>query len=157
MPRLALLFALATLIGACDRSDVETREWRATDHSNPSRSAGAHPEPHGPAPHSPSPTPPAASGNGPTPAARTAMSDWSRLCVRCHGRIGRGDGPMGKPLGAPNLTDPEWQTATSDARIRASIQKGRGQMPAFDLPGSTLDGLVGLIRMMRTEPEGVEP
>jgi len=168
MTRPAALVALALLVGACNRPDADTREWRPTDHAaeppasaaarpGPPASAAPRPAPHGPNPHGASLPPPAPSGNAPPPAARAAMTDWSRLCVRCHGRIGRGDGPMGKAVGAPNLTDPAWQSATTDERIRATIQQGRGQMPAFDLPSPAVDGLVGLVRMMRAEPEGGAP
>jgi len=71
--------------------------------------------------------------------------------VRCHGTVGRGDGPEGARLGARDLGDPAWQDAMSDERLRAVVTGGSGDMPAFDLPDSTLDDLVGLIRKMRAQ------
>ncbi len=49
-------------------------------------------------------------------------------------------------VGAPNLADPAWQAAATDAQIAAIIRTGRGKMPAFDLPEQTVERLIALVR-----------
>lgn len=80
--------------------------------------------------------------------AARAMKAWIAQCVRCHGRVGAGDGPDGPASAARNLSDPAWQAATSDERIAEGIRRGRGLMPAFPLPDDVVNGLVVLIRRM---------
>ena len=75
----------------------------------------------------------------------------------CHGTVGRGDGPQGPMVRASDLTRPAWQASVTDAQIAQTIRTGRGSMPAFDLPESTVNGLVRLIRLLdmsRAAPGG---
>jgi mono/diheme cytochrome c family protein len=55
-----------------------------------------------------------------------------------------------------DLTNPEWQQSVTDDAIADSIRRGRGAMPAFPLPESTIGNLVQLIRLLgghaRTSP-----
>lgn len=74
---------------------------------------------------------------------------WSRQCASCHGIEGRGDGPNGPMVKAPDLSRPDWQAATSDEQIAAVIREGRNKMPRFDLPPPTIAGLVRRIRALR--------
>jgi mono/diheme cytochrome c family protein len=73
---------------------------------------------------------------------------WQRACANCHGPLGRGDGPQGAMVKARNLSDPAWQSSVTDAQIATSIAKGRGLMPPFSLPASTIQGLVKLVRLL---------
>lgn len=127
------------LISGCNNAPADMREWRATDHdhvTNPGSDqvqggpdAGVSPElaKHG--------------------LNEVTIASWQQNCVRCHGRLGRGDGPQGPMLRATDLTDPRWQAAVSDEQMMKSIREGKGSMPAFDLPESTLRPLVALIRL----------
>lgn len=72
---------------------------------------------------------------------------WQENCVRCHGAMGAGDGPQGPMVHARNLTDSAWQAATTDDVIAKTIREGRGLMPAFKLPDSTVKALVRLVRL----------
>lgn len=74
---------------------------------------------------------------------------WRQRCAVCHGMEGRGDGPNGPMVKAPDLTRPEWQAKASDAEIAATIQNGKNLMPRFDLPEKVVAGLVTRIRASR--------
>lgn len=52
-------------------------------------------------------------------------------CTRCHGADGQGRTRMAETVEPPDLSDPAWQRGRSDARMRASVANGRGQMPGF--------------------------
>jgi len=122
---------------ACDRAPADLRPWRPSDHDHTSEpgndqvvaDAGVDPEL-------------AAHGLN-----EVALVAWEQNCVRCHGRFGRGDGPQGPMTHAADLTNPRLQ-ALSDEQMRAVIRDGRGLMPAFALPDSTLGTLVQLIRLL---------
>ncbi len=75
---------------------------------------------------------------------------WGRSCVTCHGESGRGDGPQGPMVRAPDLTRADWQGRVTDAEILQIIRTGRNKMPKFDLPPAVLDGLVKRIRAHRS-------
>ena len=128
---LALLLGASTL--ACSKS--EKREWNASDHDRSEENQ---------APQR-APTPTAAA------PAPTAPSDpWASNCAPCHGVNGRGDGPMGAALHAPDLTNKDWQAKTADATITQTITHGRGRMPAFgSLRQSDLDALVKHVRSFK--------
>jgi cytochrome c oxidase cbb3-type subunit 3 len=72
---------------------------------------------------------------------------WEKNCVRCHGRFGQGDGPMGPANHAPDLTRPDFLSSHSNEEIEATIRNGRDKMPAFGtLPDRVITGLVKRIR-----------
>lgn len=82
-------------------------------------------------------------------------------CASCHGHRGRGDGPAGQFMKPParDFADPEFQRATSDARISAVIREGgfahglSATMPAHpDLSDADLAELTACIRSFRTRP-----
>jgi mono/diheme cytochrome c family protein len=91
-----------------------------------------------------------AGASSPLPMGLTEVSlmAWRNNCVTCHGKMGRGDGPQGPMVKARDLSDPAWQGSVTDAQIAESIVKGRGRMPAFALPTSTVDELVRLVRLI---------
>src|SRR5262249_22969621 len=130
---LALLSALA----ACNSPPGDLRTWRAEDHdhtTNPGQDQVVSGPDAGPAPE----------------LARVGLDEvtviaWRQNCTRCHGNIGRGDGPQGPMFKAPDLTDPTVQRSITDEGIAATIKNGRGQMPPFaSLPDSTIKQLVHL-------------
>jgi len=130
---------LGALVFRPGRSAGEVREWTPADHDQP---AGAgQPPPRGKQGQ------PKGSG---TDASLVEMA-WTRSCASCHGPGGRGDGPQGAMVKAPDLTRADWQDRVTDDQIRDTIQNGRNQMPKFDLPPSVLQGLVQRIRTNRAK------
>lgn len=135
----------AAILGACDQSSAENlREWTPADHDHQSKPG---------------------SGQVDTEARKAAMPDltkhgvddvvlaaWKQNCVQCHGVIGRGDGPQGRALRAPDFTNPAWQRTRIDSEMANAIKNGRGNMPPFGhLPDGTVSGLVKLIRMLNPD------
>ena len=52
-------------------------------------------------------------------------------CVACHGADGKGEVPVGKKLGARDLSSAEVQ-GQSDAQLTDVVTKGKNKMPAYD-------------------------
>jgi cytochrome c oxidase cbb3-type subunit 3 len=75
---------------------------------------------------------------------------WRQQCSTCHGPIGRGDGPSGPMVQAPDLTRADWQAKTTDVEIATMIHNGKNRMPKFDLPDPVVRGLVARIRSLRS-------
>lgn len=66
-------------------------------------------------------------------ALRAGKVMFDRNCMVCHGKEGKGDGPIlgaGKFPMAPNLTAPT-TVARADGYIYAVMRAGRGLMPAY--------------------------
>jgi mono/diheme cytochrome c family protein len=138
------LFATALLVFACDRAPSDLREWRTSDHDHTSN---------------PNATQVEVKPDAGNPLAAQGVDEvtivtWKENCAKCHGTVGAGDGPQGPMTHARDLTSPEWQAATSDAVIAQSIRDGRGRMPAFKLPDSTLASLVRLVRLFDARRQG---
>jgi cytochrome c oxidase cbb3-type subunit 3 len=136
------LGSLIALAGACRRAPRDLREWKATDHDqgdeqNPARAAP--------------PSKAAASSGSVNPNVALIEVAWRNQCTPCHGPIGRGDGPQGPMLKAPDLTSAEWQAKTSDEQIRQVILNGKNKMPKFDLPPDLVTGLVARIRAAKAK------
>jgi mono/diheme cytochrome c family protein len=115
---------------ACSRP--ATREWTPQDHDVEPTPAGA-------------PT----ATRALTPAERGAAlidAAWSANCASCHGPEGRGDGPTGPMVKAPDLTRRELLDKSTDDDLVAVITTGRGKMPKFSLPPEVVLGLVKRIR-----------
>ncbi len=138
MRRLAILVALVALgaLAGCDPSPGDVRQWTPEDHDQP----------------------PNTSSKQGVAGRRTSAGDdaidlvelaWQKNCANCHGQRGAGDGPQGSMVKATDLTSPDWQGKRSDADIAAVIKRGKGKMPAFDLPPAVMDGLVKRIRSNR--------
>ncbi len=65
---------------------------------------------------------------GDAAAAARAAPVFAQQCAICHGPEGRGN----REIGAPNLTDHDWQFGGQPSDIRASIYNARNaHMPAF--------------------------
>jgi mono/diheme cytochrome c family protein len=134
----ALLLLVAA--SACNSSPSDLREWRATDHDHTSEPSSGQVEVA------------ADGGSDPELAAHgldeVTLVAWQQNCTRCHGTIGRGDGPQGPSMRATDLTSGDWQKGATDAQISDAIKNGKGLMPRFALPDSTVAGLVRLIRLL---------
>ncbi len=135
-----LILAVAVALSACSRAPEDLREWRPSDHDhtdNPSNNQVQS------APDSGRPADTGLAG-----VNEVTIATWKTKCATCHGMLGRGDGPRGAMVRARNLADATWQSTVSDADLMASIKNGKGEMPKFDLPDDTLQGLVKLVRML---------
>ena len=141
---LVFLVPLAAALAGCDQPPTadSLKVWTKEDHHSTDDD------------RPPSPL----TGRSPAPerSADAAANDaqlvdiaWRQQCVGCHGAIGRGDGPMGPMLHAPDLSRPDWQSKVLDSDIAATIRNGRNRMPRFDLPEPVLKGLVARIRSLR--------
>lgn len=145
----ALLIVAATAVVALllglflfrpGRSSGELREWSAADHDQAASADGQT-----------SPGKPKAAQPKGGPDGNLVELAWARSCTTCHGQVGRGDGPQGKMMKAPDLTRADWQDRATDEEIALTIRKGRNSMPAFDLPPSVIQGLVQRIRANRAK------
>src|SRR6185436_18022060 len=85
-------------------------------------------------------------GSAPNPTLTLVEVTWRNQCSVCHGPVGRGDGPQGPMVHAPNLTSADWQAKVSDQEIARAILVGKNKMPKFDLPADVVAGLVARIR-----------
>jgi mono/diheme cytochrome c family protein len=126
------------LTSACESRAPDLREWRASDHDH-TQNPGADQVEGGPD---------AGSELAQHGLNEVVLVAWEQNCVRCHGRFGRGDGPQGPMVRATDLTNPRWQSTATDDGIVKVIREGRGLMPAFPLPETTLRSFVQLIRLL---------
>jgi len=139
------VWVLALSGSGCDRTPSNVRDWRPSDHDHTDEpNAGQ---------TGPTPTP-AASAAAMQGINEVAVVAWKQNCVTCHGIIGAGDGPQGPMVKATNLSNPVWQEQTSDEQIASAIRRGKGSMPAFSLPDSTIASLVRLVRLLSAAPSG---
>jgi mono/diheme cytochrome c family protein len=115
-------------------------EWTPGDHDQPAGREDRPPQ----VPQRPRATPS-------QEASDLAELAWGRSCATCHGEHGRGDGPQGPMVRAPDLTRADWQARVTDEEIVQIIRTGRNKMPSFDLPPAALEGLVKRIRANRAK------
>lgn len=137
--RFAPALLLFCVLSACDKPAGDLREWRPEDHDH-TTNPGQDQVVGGP-------------DAGSQELARAGLDEvtvtaWGQNCVRCHGHVGKGDGPQGGMFHATDLTNPAWQRAVTDEQIAATIKNGRGAMPPFNLPDATIKTLVRLIRLL---------
>lgn len=133
------LFLAAT--AACDRAPSGAREWAPTDHDGAENALqGPKKQPGRPAP-----------GSKPAGGLDPELVEvaWRQSCAKCHGEQGRGDGPEGMMVRAPDLTRAGWQGRVTDQELAETIRKGRDKMPPFNLPPQVIDGLIARIRANR--------
>lgn len=120
-------------LSACSPDPGPTREWNKADHDKADQ---------GP-------------NRGGRVKQRVEVSDepelmeltWSKNCQRCHGATGKGDGPMGPAVQAPDLTRAEFLERVTDGQIVEIVRLGKGKMPPFEaLPARAVELLVKRIR-----------
>jgi len=121
IPRLCRIAALLALpsLAACDPAPSDVREWTPADHDQPAGAQNAPARPRGSA---------RPAGSSDVDLVELA---WDRACTPCHGPRGRGDGPQGPMLRAPDLTRSDWQDRVSDESMLETIRNGRNKMPKF--------------------------
>jgi cytochrome c oxidase cbb3-type subunit 3 len=134
-----VLLGVALAGVACDSAPPDLREWKAGDHDRTDQPAGQAARP---ARLSPAPSSSAAAD----PTQTLVEVTWRNQCASCHGLLGRGDGPQGPMVHAPNLTLAEWQSKVTDQQIADVIRNGKNRMPQFDFPPDVVMGLVARIR-----------
>jgi cbb3-type cytochrome c oxidase subunit III len=88
---------------------------------------------------------------GQSSQASKGRSVYMSNCARCHGGDGMSHTTLGETTDAPNLTDAEWQSRRSNARMIASVTNGRGDMPAFKkkLSKSEIAAAVAYVRTLK--------
>ena len=131
------LFSPLVILG-CDSREV--REWTPGDHDQqPTGQSGQ--------------VAPRPASSGASASQEIVEIAWQRNCASCHGQRGRGDGPQGPMVQAPDLTRADWQSRVNDVAIAEVIRKGRNRMPPFAaLSDQVVLGLVGRIRANRASP-----
>jgi hypothetical protein len=123
---------------ACNERPADLREWRVSDHDHTDNPNSGQVAP-----------PPAGSAAPVVPGLEdVTIVAWQQNCTKCHGQLGRGDGPQGPMVKATNLSDPAWQATATDEQIARAIKEGKGAMPPSNLPDVTIAKLVRLVRMM---------
>jgi mono/diheme cytochrome c family protein len=119
------------------RPATELREWRADDHDQPAEVQGQ-----------PPPSRPKGGQAKGQDFSNVVELAWAKNCARCHGPLGRGDGPQAVVEKAPDLTRPELEL--SDEQVADVVRSGRKGMPAFaELPANVVQGLAQRIRANR--------
>lgn len=138
--RLLAPIAFCWVLAGCNDPPGDLRTWRPEDHDH-TTNPGQNQVVSGPD-----------AGTSPELAEigldEVTVIAWQQNCTRCHGTIGRGDGPQSQMFRPTDLTNPAWQRAVTDDQIFAVIKNGRGQMPPFALPDSTIRSLVRLVRVL---------
>ncbi len=83
----------------------------------------------------------------PSLAQNAGETLFKTKCAACHGPDGKGEVPMGKKLGARNLSSGEVQ-GQSNAQLADIVTKGKNKMPAYNgkLTKEQIGELVAYIR-----------
>ena len=137
---LVLVVGLSGL-AACEGSASGLTEWTPADHDHqaeprrrtPRSQADVQANPHS------------------APSQKNQVIDvtWQKQCATCHGKRGRGDGPQSVMVKAKDLTVVAWQESVTDEQMTKVIKEGKDKMPAFNLPDSIVEGLVGYVRTLK--------
>lgn len=139
--RFLAVVSLAVGVIGCDSPAPDLREWTVEDHKHrterKTRRAMDRVRNH----------------SRPQKIDQVASVTWSAQCASCHGKKGKGDGPTSIMVQAKDLTNRTWQATVTDAQLATSIRKGKGKMPAFDLPESTIQSMVHYVRQLRNKTQ----
>ena len=84
-------------------------------------------------------------------STRDVAQLYARHCSSCHGSDGRSRTVKGKRSRSRDLSDPAWQSDTSDERLFNSIMHGKQKMPGFSkkLSEQDIDALVSYVRTLK--------
>jgi len=92
---------------------------------------------------------------GPSMAA-DAQSDWTKHCVKCHGKDGKGGTKMGRQAGVKDYTDPKVQAEMNDEKALKTVkegitEKGKERMKAYasDLSDAEIKALIAYMRTFK--------
>ena len=103
--------------------------------------------------------PEAAKVQNPVPAnaasAAAGKRSYQRLCSRCHGAEGKGDGTGSAGAQPSDLTDPQWDFGGSDGEIFAAIHDGTSEEMAgyaSRLSDAEIWNLVNYLRTLSPKP-----
>jgi mono/diheme cytochrome c family protein len=80
---------------------------------------------------------------------------YQRLCTRCHGPEGKGDGTAATGAQPPDLTDATWDFGGSDGEIFAAIHDGTSadmEGYASRLSDADIWNLVNYVRTLAAKP-----
>ncbi len=77
------------------------------------------------------------SGSGGDPVHGKVVFETNDRCVTCHGREGRGDGPLAASLNPKprNYHDTGYMNTKTDDELFHSVKYGKSQMPAWGQQG----------------------
>lgn len=132
---------LLVCAAACDQAPADVREWTPADHKgetqNPERTGQTA----------------AAPSDAPAGLDEVTIATWSNNCTTCHGQVGQGNGPQAAMTKPRDLTDAKWQASVTDEQIANVIVQGKGLMPKFTFPPSTVQSLVQLVRRLAAVPQ----
>lgn len=82
---------------------------------------------------------------------------WNANCYSCHGKTGKGEGPVGPQLAVPNLLD-EFYAKSSDGKVFGVINNGGANMPRYGYKFSREESwhLVNYLRFLQgKDVEGI--
>lgn len=131
----AVSFALGSV--GCDSPAPDLKEWTLADHKHRTERKTRREKDR------------VRNHSRPQKMDQVAGVTWTAQCASCHGKKGRADGPTSAMVGAKDLSDRRWQSDVTDKQIEESIRKGKGKMPAFNLPESTVQLMVRYVRNLR--------
>ena len=131
------MLACTTLLLSAQGLVTETTPRRG---GNPNASKRANPVPRSPA------------------SVEAGRRTYQRLCARCHGIAGKGDGGGAGAGGQPaDLTDATWEFGSTDGEIFSVIREGTSadmESYAEQLPETEIWNLVNFIRTLAEARDG---
>lgn len=95
----------------------------------------------------------------PVSASRAADLDGAAVyrqnCIACHGAAADGRGPAAMALrpAPPDLTDPEWWAARTDAEVAASVRAGSPGTSMVPYAAMSEGELSAMVAWLRTQAE----
>lgn len=75
---------------------------------------------------------------------------YKMMCLKCHGKEGKGDGPKAKELSKKpaDYTNPDFFAKRSDADLKKTVTEGKEPMPSFRarLKDKDVDDVIAYIK-----------
>lgn len=86
-------------------------------------------------------------------SAADAKENWDKMCVKCHGKEGKGDSAMGKKLGIRDYSDAKVQGEMKDEDMLKAIKEGvknkEGKQVMKPTEGLSDDDAKALVKLIR--------